>query len=732
MAKSHALNNNLGVDFVTVYRFATGDKAKAEQRFEDLIQRLASVGLASEVRNGENHSLLVFVRVSSEQHMFGEVYRSRVKDWVHGARSAEPSCEVRQTLEQDPMSEAERFRIIYQLITNPQSEGGAGITPKKGDWENVESVFALHDHVYNKEWIKKWSTQWILTAQDLDEIRDRMGEKIAYYFAFTQAYFSFLLFPAGFGILAWAFLGYYSTIYAMICSLWCVIFTEYWKHQEFDLALRWGVRGVSAIEDKRHEFKPTKEVTDSQTGEKIGTFPPQERLQRQLLQIPFAIAAALALGSLIAMCFGIEVFISEVYDGPLKSVLVFLPTVILTTCTPLISGIMTTFATRLNDFENYETHTRYERALTAKIFVLNFITSYLPVMLTAFVYVPFGSIIVPYLDIFSLTVKPFAENEKQMTAPKHPSQFTINPARLRKQIIYFTVTAQVVGLAMEVIVPYLKRQGFIKIKQMQSARAKASGGITPSAGADDAPEEKEFLARVRGEAELDVYDVTTDLREMVVQYGYLTLFSVIWPLVPLSFLINNWVELRADAVKICVEMQRPTPWRADSIGPWLDALSFLTWFGSITMSALVYLFSNDGLGPDGSPASIKGWGLLLSIFFSEHLYLLTRWAASTAISEIDSPGRQKARRERYLTRQKLFQESLDQTHQLPTLSEKGEQLSRTDLEEEARQGSLNTRSPEEKFWARQQGWRTSAQVGRDFIARAVPDQKEAGREKKEL
>lgn len=663
--------------------------------------------------------------------MFGEVYRSRVKDWIHGARSAEPSRETQKTLEQDPMSEAERLRIIYQLITNPESEGGAGITPKKGEWENVESVFALHDHVYNKEWIKKWSTQWLLTAEDLDDIRNRMGEKIAYYFAFTQMYFTFLLFPAGFGLLAWAFLGYYSTIYAIVCSLWCVVFTEYWKHQEHDLALRWGVRGVGAIETNRHEFKPQKEIKDPSTGETILSFPAQVRLQRQLLQIPFALAAVLILGTLIAMCFGIEVFISEVYDGPLKSVLVFLPTVILTTCMPMLSGLLTTFATKLNDFENYETESQYERAMTSKIFVLNFITSYLPLCLTAFVYVPFGTIIVPYLDIFSLAVQPFAENEKQLTAPSS-TQFNINPARLRKQVIYFTVTAQIVGFAMEVVVPYLKRQGFIKIKQFQSKRAKRAGGITPSAAADDSPEEKEFLARVRSEAELDVYDVYSDLREMVVQYGYLALFSVIWPLVPVSFLINNWVELRADAVKICVEMQRPTPWRADTIGPWLDALSFLTWFGSITMSALVYLFSNDGVGPDGSPASIKAWGLLLSIFFSEHLYLLTRWGVATAIAKIDSPGRQKARRERYVTRQKLFEESLDQTHKLPTMNEKGAEITRTGLEEEARQSSLKTSTPEERFWSRQQGWRESAQIGKTFIERALPDEKEAAKEKKEL
>ncbi|EMC93026.1 hypothetical protein BAUCODRAFT_77212 [Baudoinia panamericana UAMH 10762] len=733
MAKSHALRSNMGIDYVVVFRFATTDKVKATERFEELLRRLASVGLATEVRNGEHHSILIFVRVSSEEHMFGEIYRSRVKDWVHGVRSAEPTRETRKALEHDPMTEAERLRIIYQLITNPQQEGGAGITPRKGEWENVESVFALHDHVYNKEWITKWSTQWLLTMEDIDEIRNRLGEKIAFYFAFTQTYFTFLLFPAGCGVFAWAFLGYYSSFYAVLCSLWCVVFTEWWKHQEHDLAIRWGVRGVSSIETKRHKFKPSIMSVDSATGEKQQTFPATDRLQRQLLQVPFAIAAVLVLGTMIVTCFGIEIFISEVYNGPLKSVLVYLPTVLLTTGLPMLTGMLTTFATRLNDFENYETESHYNSALTSKLFILNLITSYLPVCLTAFVYVPFGSLIVPYLDIFSLTVRPFAENEKQLKAPKHPSQFTINPARLRNQMFYFAVTSQIVNFVLEVIVPYAKRQGFIRMKQYQSSRAQKAGGIAPSAGADDPPDEKEFLARVRSEAEMDIYNVNDDLKEMVVQYGYLALFSVIWPLVPVSFLINNWIELRGDAVKICVEMQRPTPERADSIGPWLDALSFLTWMGSITMSALVYMFSNDGVGPDGTPTDIKAWGLLLAIFFSEHIYLIARWAVATAISKLDSPGRQKSRRDRYLTRQKLFEESLDQTHKLPSLAEKGAEITRSSLEEEARASTLQGgATPEERFWARQRGWKEAAQVGKGFIERTMPDENEAAKGKKEL
>jgi hypothetical protein len=161
--------------------------------------------------------------------------------------------------------------------------------------------------------------------------------------------------------------------------------------------------------------------------------------------------------------------------------------------------------------------------MTQKVFVINFITSYLGIFLTAFVYVPFGTLIVPYLDIFSLTVKPFAENEKQMEVP--PSHaFEINPDRLRKQVIYFTVTAQIVNQALEVVMPFVKRRISSKVKQIKTERAMSNGGAV-DISENDQPEEKAFLARVRQEAELDVYDVTSDLREMVLQVGYPSLAS---------------------------------------------------------------------------------------------------------------------------------------------------------------------------------------------------------------
>ncbi len=132
--------------------------------------------------------------------------------------------------------------------------------------------------------------------------------------------------------------------------------------------------------------------------------------------------------------------------------------------------------------------------------------------------------------------------------------------------------------------------------------------------------------------------------------GYLSLFSVVWPLTAVSFLINNWIELRGDALKIALETQRPVPWRADSIGPWLDALGFLAWLGSLTSAALVYLFSGTGNGPAGSPWDIKAWGLLLTMFFSEHIYIAVQLGVRKALSKLDSPGLQKERSERYAVR----------------------------------------------------------------------------------
>jgi anoctamin-10 len=139
------------------------------------------------------------------------------------------------------------------------------------------------------------------------------------------------------------------------------------------------------------------------------------------------------------------------------------------------------------------------------------------------------------------------------------------------------------------------------------------------------------------------------------QFGYLTNFSIVWPLTPLCFLINNWIELRSDAVKICYDMRRPVPHRSDTIGPWLSNLGFLTGLGSINTAALIFLFS----GNNDSEAvinRIRSWGFLATIIFSEQLYFGLRSFVRYGVMQLESKGLLQERRAQSLARKEFLDE----------------------------------------------------------------------------
>lgn len=52
------------------------------------------------------------------------------------------------------------------------------------------------------------------------------------------------------------------------------------------------------------------------------------------------------------------------------------------------------------------------------------------------------------------------------------------------------------------------------------------------------------------------------------QFGYVVLFSSAFPLAALCALVNNLIEIRSDALKLCTGLQRPFGQRVESIGQW--------------------------------------------------------------------------------------------------------------------------------------------------------------------
>lgn len=295
----------------------------------------------------------------------------------------------------------------------------------------------------------------------------------------------------------------------------------------------------------------------------------------------------------------------------------------------------------LTEYENHRTADFHEMALNQKIFALNVITNYLPIIITAFVYVPLGEQVVPQLEKIIRSIIGRGDFKFAVRG------FEVDQDRLRNEVIALTVTGQLIGFLEENILPFVKH----KVKHWYRLyRKNYSNDVMLMAMCTDEPQEANFLDRIRNESTLPDYNVQEDIAELVLQFGYLALFSPAWPLIPLGFFINNWIELRSDFAKISVEHKRPAPVRADGIGAWVSALDTLTWIGSISTAAIVHLFGTHSTGR-GTWVSLP-----ITIFISEHVLLLLRSLVRWAFERYGSEQVRKERKARYAARLKVLEE----------------------------------------------------------------------------
>ena len=63
-------------------------------------------------------------------------------------------------------------------------------------------------------------------------------------------------------------------------------------------------------------------------------------------------------------------------------------------------------------------------------------------------------------------------------------------------------------------------------------------------------------------------DLYEDYLELVIQFGYIIFLSNLFPLAAFFSLINNMIEIRTDAFKLCMIYQRPFTQRVKDIGHW--------------------------------------------------------------------------------------------------------------------------------------------------------------------
>lgn len=80
--------------------------------------------------------------------------------------------------------------------------------------------------------------------------------------------------------------------------------------------------------------------------------------------------------------------------------------------------------------------------------------------------------------------------------------------------------------------------------------------------------------------------------EMVIQFGFVTLFVASFPLAPLLALFNNLCEIRVDAWKFTTQSRRVVPEKAQDIGAWQPILQGVSILAVVTNAAII-AFTSD-------------------------------------------------------------------------------------------------------------------------------------------
>uniref|UniRef100_A0A8C2BPN1 Anoctamin n=1 Tax=Cyprinus carpio TaxID=7962 RepID=A0A8C2BPN1_CYPCA len=364
-------------------------------------------------------------------------------------------------------------------------------------------------------------------------------------------------------------------------SLWAVTFLEYWKRTSSILSHRWDCSEFEEIEERpRPEFTALAPMTvrNPVTGAEEPYFPETQRLSRTITgNMVIILMIAIVLIFLIAIILYRTILSIIIYrsqnaffifsagriaslTGSMLNLLVIL----------LLSRLYTYLAQILTRWEMHRTQTKYENAFILKVFIFQFVNFYSSPVYIAF----FKGRFVGYPGNYNTLLG--IRNEDCGA-----SGCLIE---LAQELLVIMVGKQVISNIQEFVLPKLKT--WWHRRKLKPA---------PSQELIDEPDGQPDLSPWEANYQLLVCEGLFDeYLEMVLQFGFITIFVAACPLAPFFALINNWVEVRLDAQKFVCEYRRPVVERAQDIGIWLTILKFISYLAVIS-NAFLISFTSDFL-----------------------------------------------------------------------------------------------------------------------------------------
>lgn len=509
--------------------------------------------------------------------------------------------------------------ILQKPKTKPLYEGRS-ILNKLENLEIIKDIYHPHDYEYLK--ILRDETYRLSVRQIKNDNRgnifskifnaDQIAEKLRnYYSSQIGLYFEFInyfnvwlsyLILIYLPILLWKnfftenVLTDHHIIMPIICTLWSILFTEFWERKCKRVSFKYGTidlknsktkncqksqQDLTFSSYKRRQFHG-KIVIDSLTGKKKLDFDSHKRYARYLVTWFIVFLNCCLAVTIMLVYYDYEKYYMDFY-GPDNSWEAFFyvtyPGIVYSIFIAIYSQIYRILATKLTEFENHETDKNFENQIILKYCIFEFINNFIALYYIAFVYQDFL--------MLKLSVRNF---------------FIIN---------------MIIGQILESGLPYFLTRRKTK---KQEKLLKEQGVKDPKISIYD--------------CHRDQFTSTFDeYLELWLQFGHIILFSSIFPHAAFLSLFNNLIEFKTDCYRILNICKRSAMDPADSIGSWKLAFRILSYFAIISNIALLlqneiiynYLFE---LCFENDIYVILLAGLL------EHFVFGVRWCIMHVINEI--------------------------------------------------------------------------------------------------
>ncbi|XP_010214747.1 PREDICTED: anoctamin-5, partial [Tinamus guttatus] len=372
-----------------------------------------------------------------------------------------------------------------------------------------------------------------------------------------------------------------TLFFAVFMGIWVTLFLEFWKRRQARLKYEWDLVDFEE-EQQQLQLRPEYEAKCTQKKKNPVTQEMEPYLPLTSQAVRFCISGTTVLfwvSLIIASMIAVIVYRLAVYAAfaslmentqtlePISGLLTpQLATSVTASCLNFVIIMILNFlyeriAIWITDMEIPRTHLEYENRLTMKMFLFQFVNYYSSCFYVAF----FKGKFVGYPGAYTYMFNRWRNEECD------PAGCLIE---LTTQLTIVMAGKQIWGNIQEAIVPWICNWW---------GRRKARSN----------PEN--LYSRWEQDHDLQIFGALGlfyEYLEMVIQFGFITLFVASFPLAPLLALMNNILEIRVDSWKLTTQYRRPVAAKAHSIGVWQEILNGMAILSVVT-NAFIVAFTSD-------------------------------------------------------------------------------------------------------------------------------------------